>query len=119
MAQSLASHHREADRESDREVLDRTTFNRPTALYKGLRNGIAATVIRKVNATPAKYHVYRLNENGAYCHDREVGRGTALEIITSIRESDLYVSYERDDAGALWPGQPHGKHPSPSSGGRQ
>lgn len=118
MTPSLTSHHRDDDRETHREVLDRTTFNRPTALYKELRNGIAATVIRKVNTTPPTYHVYRLNEHGAYCHDREIDRTTALNIISHIRESELYVSYERDSAETLWPGQPHGKHPSPSRGDR-
>lgn len=117
MTKSLASHYRDGN-ESISEILERTTYDRCTVLFKKLRSGHESITLRKTGENPPTYHLYRLNEHGAYCHDREVDKDTAFTLVKIIRESEFYVGRERDAAENVWPGQPHGKHPSWSGGER-
>lgn len=113
MTQLLASHHREDDAS---EMVDATTYDRVTVLYERLRNGIRPIVLRQVGQSPPTYQLYRLNEHGAYCNDRDCDRRDARLLIQSIRSSDDFIGSKQGTPADLWPGEPHDKHPSWSGG---
>lgn len=55
-------------------MLEKTTNDRCTVLFERIRDGTRPIVIRQVGRSTEKYHIYRLNEHGAYCNDEEIDR---------------------------------------------
>lgn len=118
MIEPLSSHRRDRP-ERVSEILNAATSNRITVLSKELRGGHQKIVLRCINDTPRRYHLWRLNEHGAYINDREIDSRAAQSIVWYVKHSNGFIGYERGPAEKLWPGSPHQKHPSWSGGDRR